>query len=261
MRAGQRPWELMRECSDISAELESWYGRETNRRLHAAVNSALEPLLETAFGYHLLPIGQTRGQPLYAGSRIGHCAYLAPEAGAGVSVVARHDELPVESDSVDVVIAHHCLDFTERPHEVLRELHRVLTPHGQLFLLGFNPLAPGCGARRLRGLAGHPLWQGLSPVSAHRLLDWLRLLGLETQSSSYLHPLPVIGNGRLARYARRVNQWSQAASLPLGELYLVHAIKQVGGRVPPVRRARPSARLIGLAVPSPAAAPRGDHAA
>jgi hypothetical protein len=98
-------------------------------------------------------------------------------------------------------------------------------------------------------------------VSAHRLLDWLRLLSLETQSSSYLHPLPVIGNGRLARYARRVNQWSQAASLPLGELYLVHAIKQVGGRVLPVRRARPSARLIGLAVPSPAAAPRGDHAA
>lgn len=259
--AGERPRELMRECSDILAELESWYARETTRHLHATVQGALEPLLETAFGYHLLQIGHTRDQPLYGNSRIRHRAYLAPAHGAAVSLVAQHDELPIESDSVDVVIAHHSLDFTQRPHEVLRELQRVLTPHGQLLLVGFNPLATGCGVRRLRGLAGHTLWQGLSPVSARRLLDWLRLLGLETQSLRYLHPLPVAGQGRIARYAQQANQWSQKIPLPLGEIYLVHAVKQVGGRVLPVRRSRPGPRLIGLTVPKPAAAPRGDHAA
>ncbi len=250
----------MRECSDILVELESWYDRESTRHLHAALSGVIEPLLETAFGYHLLQIGHTRNQALYANSRIRHCAYLAPSAGGAVSLVAQHDELPVETDSVDVVIAHHALDFTRRPHEVLRELQRVLTPHGQLLVVGFNPLSPSAGVRRLRGLAGHPLWQELSPVGSRRLLDWLRLLGLETQSLRYLQPVPVLGQGRLARYAQHANRWSQKLSLPLGELYMVHAVKQVGGRVLPVRRVRRSARLIGLTVPNPAAAPQRDHA-
>lgn len=252
----------MGECSDISDELESWYATAAGSNLQAAVQAALEPILETAFGYHLLQVGHVRQQPLFGNSRIRHRAYAAPRPGHGVTVVAEHDELPLESDSVDVVIAHHCLDFTSQPHQVLRELQRVLTPNGQLLLIGFNPWSLLGAVHRLRGLGGNPLWQNHRPVGCTRLLDWLRLLGCEAESARYLSPLPVPGEGRIGRQAATVNRWSERHRLPLGDVYLIHAIKQVGGATRPVQRARRSARLIGLAVPNPAPTPRqGDHAA
>lgn len=254
----------MRECSDISTELESWYATPAGRSVQAAVQAALEPVLETAFGYHLLQVGLTRQQPLFDTSRIRHRAYTAPRPGHAVTVVAEHDELPLESDSVDVVIAHHCLDFTVQPHQVLRELQRVLTPHGQLLLLGFNPWSLLGAVNRLRGLGGNPLWQGHRPVGCSRLLDWLRLLGCEAESCHYLSPVSVLSEGRAGRSAAAVNGWSERHRLPLGDIYLVHAIKQVGGTTRPVQRARRAARLIGLGVPNPAPTPtprQGDHAA
>lgn len=252
----------MRECSDILSELESWYATAAGRSLHASVQAAVEPVLETAFGYHLLQVGYTRQQSLFDNSRIRHRAYAAPQPGHAVTVVAEHAELPLESDSVDVVIAHHCLDFTTQPHQVLRELQRVLTPHGQLLLVGFNPWGLLAAIHRLRGLGGNALWQDHRPVGCSRLLDWLRLLGCEEESTRYLSPLPVLGESRISRYAASANRWSERHRLPLGDLYLIHAIKQVGGTIRPVRRARRGTRLIGLAVPNPAPTPRqGDHAA
>ena len=53
----------MGECSDISDELESWYATAAGSNLQAAVQAALEPILETAFGYHLLQVGHVR-QPM-----------------------------------------------------------------------------------------------------------------------------------------------------------------------------------------------------
>lgn len=252
----------MGECSDISGELESWYATAAGSNVQAAVQTALEPILETAFGYHLLQVGHARQQPLFGNSRIRHRAYTAPRPGHDVTVVAEHDELPLESDSIDVVIAHHCLDFTSRPHQVLRELQRVLTPNGQLLLIGFNPWSVLGAVHRLRGLGGNPLWQSHRPVGCTRLLDWLRLLGCEAESARYLSPLPVLGEGRFGRRAATVNRWSERHRLPLGDVYLIHAIKQVGGAARPVPRARRGSRLIGLAVPNPAPTPRqGDHAA
>ncbi len=252
----------MPECSDILTELECWYATTVGQALQRSVQAALEPMLETAFGYHLLQVGIARQQPLFHNSRIRHRAYAAPQPGHAVTVVAEHAELPLESDSVDVVIAHHCLDFTAQPHQVLRELQRVLTPHGQLLLVGFNPWSFLGAAHRLRALWGNPLWQSHQPVSCSRLLDWLRLLGCETESARHLCPLPVLGEGRLGAYATAANSWSERHRLPLGDVYLIHAVKQVGGATRPMVRARPSTRLIGLGVPSAAPTPRqSDHAA
>ncbi len=252
----------MDECSDIFSKLECWYTTSVGRAVQRSVEAALEPILETAFGYHLLQVGLTRQQPLFGNSRIRHRAYAAPQPGHAVTVVAEHGELPLESDSIDVLIAHHCLDFTRQPHQVLRELQRVLTPHGQLLLIGFNPWGVLGASHRLRGLCGNPLWQSHQPVSCSRLLDWLRLLGCETESARHLCPLPVLGEGRLGGYAVAANGWSERHRLPVGDIYLIHAIKQVGGVARPVLRTRRSARLIGLGVPGAAPTPRqSDHAA
>jgi hypothetical protein len=60
-------------------------------------------ILDTAFGYHLLQTGYTRGHALFANSPINHRIYMGEQAGEQIGLVACADELPLESDSVDTV--------------------------------------------------------------------------------------------------------------------------------------------------------------
>lgn len=184
------------ECSDIRKELESWYLRDRGRYLLQSTRDALGPVLDTAFGYHILQLGLTRGQSLFENSPINHRIYACSAAGDAVTLLTCEDELPLESDSVDVVIAHHSLEFAANPHQVLRELQRVLTPQGHLLIVGFNPYSLHGLATRLRAFGGRSLWRQLRPVSENRLSDWLRLLAARHRRGATFTPFP-----RLARAA------------------------------------------------------------
>ena len=81
-------------------------------------------------------------------------------------------QLPLASQSVDLVVLPHVLEFHAEPHEMLREADRVMMPEGQLVISGFNT-ASLWGLRQLfasrsdarRGTALHR-----PPAPA----DWLR---------------------------------------------------------------------------------------
>jgi len=47
-------------------------------------------------------------------------------------------QLPLASQSVDLVVLPHVLESHDHPHEVLRETERVLMPEGQVVISGFN---------------------------------------------------------------------------------------------------------------------------
>ena len=246
----------MSECIDILTELESWYARENGEYLLAKTREALQELLDTSFGYHILQLGMVRGQPLYEGSPINHRIYAACSGGDSVGLVSRADELPLDSDSVDTVIAHHCLEFAPNPHQVLREIQRVLTPQGQLFIIGLNPYSLVGINTYLRGLSRQSLWHQHSPVSESRLIDWLHLLGCEVRGSTRLYGVPPAGGGRLRQWLINCDAWSNRHNLPGGGLYIMHAVKQVSALNRPRRQLRlRSERLIGLTVPKPSATP------
>ena len=243
------------DCIDFFAELESWYARDIGQYLLQATSSAIQDLLDTSFGYHILQLGVHGGRPLSQGSPINHRLYCARQSGEGVGLVAEPHELPLESDSVDAIIVHHCLEFADNPHQVLREIQRVLTPQGQLVIVGFNPYSLlGCKTR-ISALLRDPLWSRHRPVSEHRLTDWLHLLGCEVLDTFRLYGLPPIGSGRLRQLMTRGDAWTARHNLPLGGLYILHATKNVAGlhlpRRPLLTR---RGRLIGL-VPKPAATP------
>jgi SAM-dependent methyltransferase len=239
------------DCIDILAELESWYARDNGQYLLQATRTAVQDLIDTSFGYHILQLGVSGGQPLCQGSPINHRLYCAGRPGEGVGLLAEPEELPLDSDSVDAIIAHHCLEFATNPHQVLREIQRVLTPQGQLLVIGFNPYSLlGCKTR-LRGALRDPLWSRHWPVSEHRLRDWLRLLGCEVLDTYRLYGLPPVGSGRLRRLVTLGDAWTARHNLPLGGLYILHATKQVAGLHRPRRPLLSRrARLIGL-VPKP----------
>ncbi|MCB1732462.1 MAG: class I SAM-dependent methyltransferase [Halieaceae bacterium] len=243
------------ECIDILTELESWYARDSGQHLLRASEAAVADILDTAFGYHLLQIGCTRGHPMFRNSPINHRIYVAERGGEGINLLAAADELPLESDSIDTVIAHHSLDFAANPHQVLREIQRVLTPQGQLLVIGINPYSLLGVNTILRGLDRRSLWHWHSPVSQSRLTDWLHLLGCEVEHCTRVGMVPVAGGQTLRRWLGRADAWGTRHNLAVGGLYILHAVKHV----PALRRPRRQwrlrrERLFGL-LPRPAPAP------
>lgn len=245
------------QSSDISLALETWYDGRGGHLLDAT-RTRLQATLDLAFGYHILQTGPLARHNLISESPINHHIVASDNVFGDPGLLCHGDELPFDSDSMDMVVAFHALEFSEHPHACLREMQRVLRPRGHLAIIGFNPHSlPGLW-RRLRALRGDSLWTRHRPVGLQRLTDWLHLLDCEMESVRHLYPIPPRGQGRLRRFTDAVDAWAMRYDLPGGSLYLAHAIKQIpGARRPRLVAAAQSRRLVGLAVAGPpTAAPR-----
>lgn len=246
---------MKKAARDISQELESWYSRKNGQYLLDSIRQHLENTLATAFGYHILQLGVTRQHPLYENSPINHRIYTSQKEGDAIGLVARCDELPLESDSIDILIAHHSLEFVANPHQSLREMQRVLAPQGHLMIIGFNPYSATGAAAYLKGLSRKSPWQAHHAVGRHRLTDWLHLLGCEVQDCSYLYAVPPRGVGKLRDLMVGCDRWLTRHNVPVGGLYVLHAVKQVTGlNRPRSRLLATRERLIGLRVTKPGTA-------
>lgn len=251
------------QSSEISRALESWYARHRGDELCDSFRARLQPVLDLAFGYHILQLGPLPARNLIANSPINHRILAAASAGgAGLerpggppgasgapTMLCHGDELPLESDSMDMIVAFHALEFDQHPHGCLREMQRVLRPHGHLIVVGFNPNSLLGLALYLRRGERRGLWRHHRPVSLHRLTDWLRLLDCELETIDHLYPVPLVGRGRLRRAVESIDTWAMRHALPGGGLYIAHAIKQIpGARRPSPLRLPARKPRTGLAV-------------
>lgn len=170
----------------IIPSLERWYRTALGRRVLAEERQLLEAHLPGLFGYTLLQIG---GSSLFNGypcSPINQKIVIGDEGG----VRGLPEALPIRSDSVDLVILPHAIELSNDPHQLLREVERVLIPEGHLIILGFNPWSIW-GMRRLLSSRTDELPWSLRYHSLGKLGDWLSLLGFEHLHSSYqLFQLP-----------------------------------------------------------------------
>ena len=146
-------------------------------------------------------------------------------AGARASAIGQLHRLPVSSDSVDLVFLPHTLDYCdERCHAILREADRILTPHGQLVILGFKP-GGLWGLRRLIPGAGLPPDSGRL-IADRKLSDWLKLLDMHIEGiTRYFFRWPLPGNKRLSSVAweaRGRRFWPELAAC-----YMLTARKRV----------------------------------
>lgn len=217
--------------------------------------SRLDMLTADIFGFNAVQIGLPQINALQA-NRMKNKWLTDTHAPAGDQVgnrppiVVVHDfaELPFASQSLDLVVLPHVLEFAEEPHQVLREVERVLIPEGQVIVTGFNP-ASLWGVRQAGGrLTGaHFLPQNGEFISLPRLKDWLKLLSMEVNRGHFgCYAPPCLTDKWLNRFSfmeRAGDRWWPY----FGAVYIVQAIKRVRGM-----------RLIGPAwAKSPATAPKG----
>jgi SAM-dependent methyltransferase len=154
-----------------------WQRSPRGRRLQALEERELRRVLPDLFGRHILQIGNWgSGQRLLASSDMLHRAVLGTVSGA--QTLAQPEQLPILDRSVDAVLLPHTLEFSRSPHNVLREVSRVLTDRGRVVILGFNPYS-AWGLRERLGLRYRAFPPGARFYSVGRLYDWLSLLDCE----------------------------------------------------------------------------------
>lgn len=137
-------------------------------------------------------------------------------------------ELPFASASIDLVVLPHVLEFADNPHQILREVERVLVPEGSVLVTGFNPFSLWGMRRRFAGQPALAPWRGRY-ISVPRLKDWFKLLGLETHMGCFgCYAPPLQQDKWLQRWhfmEPAGDRWWPFA----GGVYMLQAVKRVHG--------------------------------
>jgi SAM-dependent methyltransferase len=155
--------------------------------------------------------------------------------GAGLAPLrADLHHLPLATSSVDLVVLPHVLEFDANPHQILREVERVLVPEGSVVITGFNPYSLW-GARR--SLSRRPQLPPVPPfggkyISVPRLKDWFALLGLEPHAGAFGCYAPAVSEEKWLRRFRFLDAAGDRWWPIGGAVYVIQAIKrQLGMRM------------------------------
>lgn len=222
-----------------------WLKSPAGAYVQAWEQSRLDALTVDIFGFNAVQIGMPQLDALQAnrmpnrwvsGTHVPFDTLLptaTPDSSANPTrIVVTHDvtELPFASQSLDLVVLPHVLEFAREPHQVLREIERVLIPEGQIIICGFNP-ASLWGLRQIGGrLSGqHFLPQDAEFIHLPRLKDWLKLLNMEVNRGHFGCYAPPC---RTAKWLQRFDFMERAGDRwwpYFGAVYIVQAIKRVHG--------------------------------
>ncbi len=245
--------------------LHHWFRTPPGRYLLDWEAARFDAAVEDCFGYHALQLGLPQ-LPALRVNRMPHRwvalpepmtgdeeGVVAPDDGVGnvpaACLVADAAALPFPEASLDLVVLPHTLELSADPHQVLREVERVLVPEGRVVVTGLNP-ASLWGFRQGRahltrslGLGGELyLPEAGEFIGPWRLRDWMRLLGLEVESEQYGCYCPAVRSEKwLARTAwmdRLGPRWWPI----FGSVYFFVAVKRVRGMhlLGPAWRPRPA---------------------
>ena len=225
--------------SDLLASMvDQWFQTPQGSVVFRAEQAIVAPILERMFGYHILQVGCGYGNSLIDDSPVGHKIKFAPGLRPGVrGAVANNEELPLPTDSIDIVVVHHALDFTDDSHRLLREVTRVLRPGGHMLIVGFNPFSSWGLWKLFKRRISMP-WRGRF-ITRRRLADWLSLLNLHIGGVTMGLHFPPLKFRSLLASAERWERFGNKIHSPFGGVYCIHCIKQVVPITPILPRWRP----------------------
>ena len=201
-----------------------WLASPPGQYLFAREQAYFDDAVADIFGYHALQLGLEQVD-LLRSSRIPLRVCVGPQGAVGLRADFR--DLPIESSSVDLMVLPHTLEFTEHPHQVVREVARVLRPEGHVIISGFNPVSLW-GLRRSVGTRRDFPWNGRF-IHLPRVKDWFALVGLEIVAGSMTGYAPPCTEQKwLDRFGfmeKTGDRWWPIA----GGVFFLQAIKRVRG--------------------------------
>lgn len=203
---------------------QEWFASPLGQYLLAQELTHFDRQINDIFGFNACQLGMPEFDLLRA-SRIPYRFRLAPENPA--DVMAEFHYLPLENQSVDLVVMPHVLEFSEHAHQILREVERVLLPEGQLLISGFNP-ASLMGLRRFFGDRSDYPWNG-GFISLARIKDWLALLGFEIIGGRMCCYAPPFAREKWLHHFRFMEHAGDRWWALGGGAFLLHAKKRVHG--------------------------------
>lgn len=225
----------MSECvtgGDVRVELCRWFDSPLGCSLQAVEANHLRGVLANLYGTVAVQLGRIGRLDLMdacvAPTRIMLDLVAEPR---NVLVRGFPELLPFDTKSVDVALLPHTLDFCADPHQVLREVNRILSPEGHVVILGFNP-ASLWGLRRL--FTHKPR---RAPWCGHffrltRVKDWLSLLEFELTHGSMLYYRPPLARESMMERLHFMDKTGDRWWPLVAAVYLVVAKKRVPGVTP-----------------------------
>lgn len=270
---------------DSVQDISAWFDTPLGQHLLQAEHEALKERLNYLFGYHLMQLSSVEQMSFAETSRISHCfklgasvdtcEYMTPGEKSKAplrsdEVVGRGDKLgqvrqpqaladfgalPLPDEVVDVSILHHVLEFSDNPHQVLKEAARVTIPRGYVIIVAFNPVSfPGV-LQPLGAVCGGSAVMRRKALRVSRMKDWLEFLDFSCAENKHIfHNLP-INNARFLSSSHFVEHFLSARKLPMGMSYCIVARKDKAG-LTPIKPKWDKASLLGAAMPLPKQAMR-----
>ena len=181
--------------------------------------------VDDVFGFRAVQIGLPEVDFLRQ-NRIPYRFTLALEPGAALA--ADPLQLPLASQSVDLVVLPHVLEGHPNPHDVLREVERVLMPEGQVVISGFNTASLWRVRQLFASRHNGAPWDAKF-IGLLRLREWLRVLGFELNGGKFGCYAPPFRNEiwlkRFGFMEKAGARWWPVT----GGVYVVRAVKRVHG--------------------------------
>jgi SAM-dependent methyltransferase len=192
--------------------------------------------VDNVFGFHALQVGLPQMNCLRENRMPLHAILIHANDSASFNpgstwhyIRGESSELPFASESIDLIVLPHVLEFAADPHQILREVDRVLRPEGRLVISGFNPASLWGARQYISRLIGSPyLPRDGQFISLIRIKDWLQLLNFSLDRGHFgCYKLPLQGQGisRMDFLEPMGNRWWPI----FGAIFMVSAIKRHQG--------------------------------
>ncbi|MBD1391182.1 methyltransferase domain-containing protein [Neiella sp. HB171785] len=187
----------------------SWQELAQGPWLKQQLEPAIVPMLERMFGYYMVTLGPLGDTLDTSASSISRQLRLSSLLSG--SIRGKETELPLSENSIDACVVPFCLDFCNDPHQMVREVHRVVISDGHILLAGFNPLSLVATGKLW------PSWRKRSPwngrfFTRNRISDWFQLLGCEIIASQTLAFSSLLGskpaNHKIQQVGQRYAPWA-----------------------------------------------------
>lgn len=224
-----------------SAALQKWFDSPLGQHLLAYETAYFKHALTDVFGYHAVQCGLPAFNFLASShvhtnfclhetieydNNIAKSMHAERKSSFLLHLIADFEQLPLATHSIDVVVLPHILELSRDPHQILREMERVLVPEGRIILSGFNPLS-------LWGIGQFcrcsTLPRSLHFHSLSRVKDWLAVLGFSIERGCFRSYIPPVTSPVWQQRFRFLELAGDRWWAMFGNVYFLQAIKRVPG--------------------------------